>query len=130
MRISFCLITKGDEELEKVKKCVQSALPGVDTIHITANQKHIKTKRWCKEMGYDFSYLPWNDNFSEQRNFNFNRAPKDTDYIIWADSDDVILGAELIKDIASRGKQMGLESIFFKYWYGCTFDGEPSHRTY
>lgn len=128
MKISLCLITKGDAELDSVKRAIKSALPAVDSVHITANHEHKKTKLWCKEMGYDFSYLGWSDSFSAQRNYNFNRVPKDTDYVLWMDSDDVIIGAEYIRDVAERSKQMGLEAVFFKYWYGCTFDGEPSEE--
>jgi len=126
MKIAGCLITKGDEELKNLKKAVESMLPAVDTVHITANHKHVKTKRWCKEMGYDFSYLPWNKNFSEQRNFNFNRVPKDTTYILWADGDDLIVGADKIRDIATKAYAQGLDAVFFDYWYSCTFSGEPS----
>ncbi|GIW70208.1 MAG: hypothetical protein KatS3mg101_0955 [Patescibacteria group bacterium] len=46
-----------------------------------------------------------------------------------ADSDDVIVGGEKIRDIASRAKKMGMDCVFFDYWYGCDFDGEPSLET-
>ncbi|GIW70207.1 MAG: hypothetical protein KatS3mg101_0954 [Patescibacteria group bacterium] len=48
----------------------------------TANHEHTETKKWCEENNLNFSYLKWNDNFSEQRNFNFNQA-KGYDFVLW-----------------------------------------------
>lgn len=128
IKIAFCLITKGDDELDGVKNVVSSALPAVTSVHITANSnKTDETKKWCEENGYDFSYLPWNDDFAEQRNYNFARAPKGTDFILWADYDDEIVGAEWLQGIASKALADGLHSVFFTYWYGCDFEGRPSY---
>lgn len=126
MKIALCLITKGDAELDNLKKAVKSAIIAVDSVHITANHDHELTKKWCDEKGYDFSYLPWSDDFSAQRNFNFDRVPKGTDWILWMDSDDVIVGAELIRAIAQKSHEAGMEAVFFEYWYSCTFKGKPN----
>ena len=101
-----------------------------DTYHITANHEHTETKKWCKEKGYDFSYLKWDDDFSAQRNFNFARAPKDTDYICWADSDDVVIRADLIPQVAENAKKNDIDAVFFHYIYGAEFDGKASAETF
>lgn len=129
MKIAFCIITKGDEELSSLKRCLASVDGHVDTIHVLANRDHEETKKWCESKKYDFKYSPWEDSFSQQRNLNFSMAPKDADYIMWADCDDVVIGADLIRETAERSMSLGLEAVFFKYWYGCTFSGEPSEKT-
>lgn len=131
LRIALCIIVEGDEKLEYLKKAVGSVEKYVQSVHITVNQEpHTEVENWCKEKGYDFTYLKWNDSFTEQRTFNFNRAPKDVDYILWMDSDDVIVGAEWIPYIAEISKKQDFDVVFFDYWYGAKFDGEPSEETY
>lgn len=131
MKIAFCLILKDDTELPKLKKAVESARGYVQSVHITANHEpYTETKKWCEENGYDFSYLKWNNDFSEQRNFNFSRAPQDTDYWLWADSDDYVIGADTIVHVADIAKKQGQDVVFFDYWYGAKFNGEPSPETY
>lgn len=126
MKISACWITKGDEELEKLKKSVASVVEHVNSIHITANSEHSKTEKWCKQNGYQFSYLAWNKNFAEQRNFNFSQAPKDVDFIFWMDCDDILVGGRELKKIATIAKSKDLDCVYLTYWYSCWFDGEPS----
>ena len=137
MKISLCIIVEGDSKLEELKKAVGSVEKYVNSVHITANggqpdnqTSTNKTEQWCKENEYDYTFLPWNDDFAEQRNFNFSRAPKDSDYIVWMDSDDVIVGAEHLPKIAETAKKQEYDVVFFDYWYGAKFDGEPSPETF
>ncbi len=81
-------------------------------------------------MGYDFSYHRWRDDFSDQRNYNFSRVPPDIDYICWADSDDVIIRADLIPEIAVNAKKNDIDAVFFHYIYGAEFDGPASSETF
>lgn len=130
MHLSFCVIVEGDSKLPNLKKLISSVAPYVQSIHVTANGSDTKeTKKYCEDNGYDYSFLKWNDDFSAQRNYNFSRVPKETDFILWADSDDVIVGADLLPDIARVSKEKEFDTVFFTYWYGCRFDGEPSHET-
>ncbi|GIW70297.1 MAG: hypothetical protein KatS3mg101_1044 [Patescibacteria group bacterium] len=126
VKIALSIITKGDEELDNLKKCVASFLPAVDGVFITANGKKTKeTEKWCKENGFNYSYLAWNDDFSAQRNFNFSQI-KGFDWILWADSDDILVGADKLRDVADISYKNGFDCVFFTYYYGCLFDGEPS----
>lgn len=124
VKLALCIITKGDSELDYLKKAINSAKEYVDEIHITANADHEKTEQWVKENGWDFSYLPWNKDFSQQRNFNFNRASNDVDYIFWMDSDDVLVGGDLLRELAQRAKDTELDCVYLTYWYSCVFTGE------
>ena len=130
-KISFCVIVEGDEKLDDLKRLMESTKDVFDSVHITTNYEPVdKVRAWCKKKRYDFTYLKWDDNFSEQRNFNFSRVPDDTDFICWADSDDVILNAPRLREIADLAKQNGHDAVFFTYWYGCKFDGEASEENF
>jgi len=129
MKIALCNITKGDEELDSLKRMVLSVVDYVDDVYITTNREHTRTKQWCKDNDYHHSHLPWNDDFSEQRNFNFKQAGSDYDYLFWLDSDDVLVGGEHLRALAKMGFSKKFDAIFLDYWYGCRFDGEPSMET-
>lgn len=129
MKIALCNIVKDDTELDSLKKMVSSFKEYVDGIFITANGKNVSgIESFCKENGFNYSYLPWNKNFSIQRNFNFSQVTDDYDYIFWADTDDELVGGEYLRKLATLSKQQDYDTIFLKYWYGCRFDGEPSYK--
>jgi len=138
MKIAHCIIVEGDNKLESLKRLLKSTEGLADTVHITTNggepdgkQTPVKkVEKWCKKMGYDYSHLPWSEDFSAQRNFNFERAPENTDYIIWSDSDDVIIGANRIRKIARLALQQNYDAVFFTYWYAAEFSGKPSLETF
>lgn len=125
------MITKGDEELDKLKGAVASCIDYVEEVCITTNGENKETIKWIAENPkIKHSHLPWSDDFSRQRNFNFSQARTDTDFIIWADSDDVIVNPQLIRKVADISKKNGYDTVFFAYWYGAKFDGEPSLETF
>ncbi len=131
IKIAFCVIVEGDENLANLKRLLTSVRGVFTSYHITCNHKPCtKVRKFCLKEGYDFSFLRWDDNFSAQRNFNFNRVPKDTDYICWADSDDVIIRADLIPAIAENAEKQEIDAVFFHYIYGAEFDGEASVETF
>lgn len=126
MKIALSIITKGDEELENLKKCVSSFLPFVDGVFITANGKKTqKTKEYCNTLKLNYSYLKWDDDFAKQRNYNFSQI-RGFDWIVWADSDDMLVGGEYLREIAETSLKNDFDCVFFTYYYGCIFDGEPS----
>jgi len=137
MRIAFCAIIKDNSEADKLKSLLKSVVPYVDSIHITANGKETdeieaitaSTRDKYPYKTVDYSYLEWKKDFSEQRNFNFSKVPKKTDYILWLDTDDVLVGGEYLRPLAEKAKRNGKDILFLKYWYGCEFTGEPSLET-
>lgn len=130
MKIPACIIIKDDQELPILKKAVASIKPYVDGIYITANGKEVSgIGSYCKDEGLHYSYLAWDNDFSAQRNFNFSQAPQDADYIFWMDTDDILYGAEHLREVAEIAKQNRHDLVFFTYWYGCLFNGEPSKQT-
>ena len=130
MKIALCAIVKDDTELDSLKIMVDSASNYVDSVHITANGDTVtEIKAYCEGEGYDFSFLKWNDDFSEQRNYNFSKAPKDTDFIFWMDADDYLWNGSHLREIARIIKNTDKDVLYMTYWYGCLFKGDPSPET-
>lgn len=132
MILSWCIITKGDEELHYLEGAVKSIIDYVDEIVITTNGKETaKTKEFCsKYPKIVLSHLDWKDNFAEQRNYCASLVREDADYYGWMDTDDVIVNAHLLKDIMRIVEMKEYDTVFFTYWYGNKFDGKPSLDTF
>lgn len=124
------MITSGDGELDNLKNAIRSVEGIFSSVYITANGNDVVlTKAFCKDKGYDYSFLPWDDDFSKQRNFNFSQVA-DADYIFWMDCDDVVVNPKVLLDIATVSKQNEYDCVFFTYWYGAKFNGKPSRETF
>ena len=122
MILTLCNIVSGDSEFEPWLKMITSFRPYVDNICVTANGTQVsKIKKYCEDTGINYSHLDWNDDFSAQRNFNFAHSPADTDFIVWADSDDVLVGGKYFRHMAEVAKQKKLDTLYLQYWYGCRF---------
>jgi tetratricopeptide (TPR) repeat protein len=129
MIISACVIVKDDSELDNLKRAISSVVKYVDEVIVTANGSEVSgIKKYCLQNGFKYFYHKWNDDFSDQRNFCASKIRKDADFYLWFDSDDQIVGAENLRDIAIKAKRSSLDSVFFEYWYMCTFDGKPSYE--
>jgi glycosyltransferase involved in cell wall biosynthesis len=128
MKIAACIIVKDDSEYLDLVRCLDSVSAYVNDVYITVNgKKYDKIKR-LESNKVHLSYLAWNEDFSEQRNFNFSQA-KGYDYIFWLDSDDVLINGGQLYAIAERAKKENYDTVFLTYWYSCTFNGEPSIET-
>lgn len=132
-KIAFCVIVEGDTKLESLKRLINSVEKYVDGVYITANggEEGIETKnlkKYCEEKNFNYSYLAWSDDFGLQRNYNWSQVGSEYDFILWADSDDVIVGAEFLPRIADIAVKNDHDCVFFDYWYGCLFEGEPSEE--
>lgn len=127
MKLAATFIIKDDSELSTFEKSAKSVVPFVDSWHVVANGKETDgIEAFVKAHEGNFYKLPWDKDFSEQRNFIFSKVPKATDYIWWQDSDDVLVGGEYLRECAEMAQKNGKDVVFFAYWYGCRFEGEPS----
>lgn len=137
MRIALCYIVKDDSEVEQLKNSIISAIDYIDSLHIVANGEKTTDIESLTAFTLDkypqklvtYDYLKWNDDFAEQRNFVATKIPTNTDYYLWMDTDDVLIGGKHLKKIAQLAKMKKMDTVFLKYWYGCEFNGKPSEQT-
>ena len=117
-KIAAGLIVKDDTEEDKLRNCLTSFATHVDHIFITGTKNpQEKIKKVCKEFGATWSWYPWDKNFSNARNFNFNQIPSEYDWIFWCDTDDVVVGAENFKVAIQRAEELNIKAIFARYLY-------------
>jgi tetratricopeptide (TPR) repeat protein len=133
MKISVGILCKGDSEFDQLVKAVNSVAPYVDGVFITTSDKESsKVKIYCEHNKLHYSHREWTKDFSAQRNFNFDQMNKfdKYDYNLWIDSDDVLIGGQYLREVAENAKINHIDIVFFTYWYGCAFEGEPSPETF
>lgn len=127
-KIALALIVKGtNKEALLLKRCLENMSPYVDGIFITrthrkGEKKNSAIANVCAEFDAHLSDFEWVDDFSKARNFNFSQVPKEYDWIMWCDSDDVWRGLEKL------GKVIGdnPHTDGFGFWY--LYDWDESKK--
>ena len=136
-----------DKEPERLERALSSIAPFVDGIFITlttpANMvkeaekvckkynahisyyldKWVATKEaveWLKEFfGYE-PHMRLGDSlfrFDDARNYNLSQVPKEYDWIVWMDTDDIFRGADKLKALAEQADEKKIEAVYFNYLY-------------
>lgn len=114
--LGLTVIIKDDSELGQLKKLIESCKKYVDRIYITANNEPSKKiKRFCVDSRAIFSFEKWTNNFAKQRNFNFSQNK--CDYGIWADTDDVIIGADKLPALVEKMNKENINLVYMNYNY-------------
>lgn len=154
------MISKGKGEEALLKRALSSIAQYVDAIYITFSsdmnscteaEKIVKefgahvsynkslwtaneeTVKWLKEFfGYD-PEMKVGDNlfvFDEARNFALKQIPKDYQWFIWMDTDDVFTGGENLHKLTEIGEEQNVEAFYCNYLYQVEFDeqGNIKHR--
>lgn len=119
MRIALAMIVKGsNEEAIMLDRCLESLAPFVDGIFITrttseGEKKNAAVANVALKYGAVLSDFEWVDDFSAARNFNFSQVPKDFDFILWSDADDIWRGMEHLRSTMEKSPHMD----GFGFWY-------------
>lgn len=97
-KLAFAVIVEGtDYEAEKLGKLLQNVSPHVDGLFVTITQPNKKVEAMAKLFGANISHFKWIDDFSAARNFNWSQVPKEYDYIMWGDADDIFRDMEKVR---------------------------------
>ncbi len=109
--ISLCMIVKNESlSLPRILTCAKQFCDEIIIVDTgsTDNTKEIARKFTNKV--FDFE---WNDNFSDARNFSFEKAT--CDYQLWLDADDFITTENISKIQALKNSQTSADVFMFKY---------------
>lgn len=129
------LILGDFEEPKIVKRSLDSIKDSIDGIYITVTYKEKKPQKnsallvLLKKYNVNVSFFKWTNNFAEARNFALQQIPKSKNtYVYWQDADDILHGAERLREalgalIATNGSAM-----YFEYWYQVELDKEGNVR--
>ena len=124
MKIAAALICKGDDQEALVlERALGNILPWVDAIYVTATHKKGEKPNQavlnvCSATSAVVSHFEWVDDFAKARNFNFSQVPKEYDYILWMDADDVWEGLEKLSATIEENPLVDA----FAFWYMYDFD--------
>lgn len=125
MKLALCLIVKGDErEAEYLKECLKT-ITSVDKVFITGTyKKDISETKPVEQVanffGAEFSTFKWTNNFSEARNYNFSQVPREYEYIVWCDADDIWRNSDKLRETIENNPRTDT----FALWYLYAFDGK------
>ena len=141
------MIVKSDEEVDNLKRCLDSIAPYVDGIYLTATQKpYEKLQKLANQYGANIDIRPGEFNykitkkevnwlkkyfgyepklkenetifqFSKARNANLDFIPDDYDWFFWIDVDDILLSGHLLKNLADNAIGQNSEAVFLNYLY-------------
>lgn len=123
-KLSLNLIVKGDDrEAVLLDRCLNNLSAYVDAIYITSTYKkgdepNKQIDKVCKKYKANISYFEWCNDFARARNFNFSQTPKDYEYIMWCDADDVFRGLDKLRPLLDDNKDVDA----FAFWYMYEFD--------
>ncbi len=116
MKIALAMIVKGsDEEAALLDRCLENVAPYVDSIFITRTQPNAKVARVCKRYKAVLSDFAWCNDFAAARNFNFNQVPKEYDWLMWTDADDLWRGLDKLKDTIEKNKHLDGFAVNYLY---------------
>lgn len=115
MKIALALIVKGDKtEADYLKNCLANVSGHVDKVFITITQPCKEVEDVANAFNAEISDYVWDNDFSKARNFNFSQVPKEFEYILWCDADDVFEGIEKLKSTIEENKADAY-AMFYKY---------------
>ncbi|MFT9495194.1 tetratricopeptide repeat-containing glycosyltransferase family 2 protein, partial [Anaerosolibacter sp.] len=86
MLLSLCVITKNEEK--NLSRCIQSVKDIVDEIIIVDTGSTDDTVKIAESYGAKVLYYPWDDSFSEAKNFAFRQAAGE--WILTMDADEEV----------------------------------------
>lgn len=114
--IALSMIVKpSDDEAILLNRCLKYVEPYVDEINITITGKNTECEKVCKKYKAKVSYFEWVNDFSQARNFNFSQTKQE--YILWLDCDDVLRGAEYLRETVEKMKQENIDVCVMNYLY-------------
>lgn len=113
-KIALNMIFKGTETGAEIVRCLSSVAPHVDAIYMTVTQEfNGPAVAIAKTFGAIISEFKWVDDFSAARNFALSQVPDEFEYILWLDSDDVLVGGESVKPLLG----LNFDRCFCMYHY-------------
>lgn len=116
MKISLCMIVKADDnEAKLLNRCLRYVSKYVDEICLTITGENKSCENIAKKYKAKVSHFEWVKDFATARNFNFSQATGD--YILWLDCDDVLKGAEHLKETVETMMKEHVDAGVMHYLY-------------
>lgn len=127
MELSLCMIVKNEEDV--LERCLESVRETVEEIIIVDTGSTDKTEEIARKYTDHVYHFPWNEDFSDARNFAFSKATKE--YCMWMDADDVLEQQDKMALLHMKKLSSGQEDVIMMR-YHVSFDeqGKPVYSYY
>lgn len=111
------IIKPTNEEAKLLDRALSYIAQYVDEICITqaGKEKNKEVSSIIKKYNAKESFFQWNNSFADARNFNFDKTTGD--YIFWIDADDVVRGAEHLRQIVEKMEEQKVDTVIMHYLY-------------
>lgn len=146
----ICRGTNGEDK--KLQRVLDSIAKYVDAIYITLTspkEETVDTEAVCRKYNAIISYtqpylvvtpemVSWIKEkfgytphiqegdkifrFDEARNFSFNQIPREYEWVMWIDCDDIFRGGEKLRELLETANQQKSEAIYLNYLYHVELD--------
>lgn len=122
------MILEENEPLEMVSRGIDSVKDYVDGMYITITYSESQPETsplidLLHQYGAEVSFFKWIKDFAAARQFALDQAPKGSDqYVYWQDADDVLKGAEYLREALDTAVKWKWAGVFFVYLYRVELD--------
>lgn len=106
------------DEAKTLPTLLKSIVPYVDQVIVTDTGSTDNTKMICERYcgkKLKWTEFEWCDDFSAARQYNLEQC--DADWYVWADADDEIINAQLLKKTIKYCDEYNVNAVMFPYHY-------------
>jgi len=129
MKLALAMIVAPtDEEALLLERCLESVYKYVDGIFLTITGHNEECEQVAKDYGANVSHYVWDKDFAKARTYNFEQVPKDYEYILWLDCDDVLVGGANLGRVVDAMGSGGIKGVIAWYLYAFDKDGNCEAR--
>jgi len=155
-KIALNIICRDEEKT--IGRTISSIIPEVDAIYVLDTGSTDKTVEICKSLGANvievgekfvhtttkedekwikdylgpYTLLKEGDKlfrFAQARNYLLSQVPREYDWILWVDADDIFRGKENIRQIAQAAEDSQATMVFLNYIYHADFNPDGSIKS-
>ncbi len=123
--LSLCMIVRDEEAV--LGRCLDCIAEIADEIIIVDTGSQDCTKQIARKYTDQIYDFPWNDNFSDARNFSFSKAS--CDYLMWLDADDV-LDSENQQKLSELKQNLSADAVMMPYHVAFDAENRPTYTYY
>ena len=123
------MILAENEPVDMVKRSIDSVKEYVDGMYITVTYKGDVYKeespltQLLHEYGAVLSYFKWVDDFAAARQYALDQVPREEKtYVYWQDADDILDGADQLRNALDTAVANDWAGVFFVYLYRVELD--------